>query len=184
MAKTYLITGGAGFVGSSLAIRLKRDYENIRVISLDNLRRRGSELNINRLKEHGVEFIHGDIRNKEDLCSLGRVDCIIECSAEPSVLESYNSPEYVTNTNLVGVLNCLEIARRYQADFMFLSTSRVYPINVINSLNYIEKETRYELVDNQPVVGVSSAGYTEDFPLQGIRSLYGATKLASEYNHL
>jgi CDP-paratose 2-epimerase len=57
----------------------------------------------------------------------------------------------------------------------------VYPIDIINRLNYIEKETRYELIDNQPVVGVSSAGYTEDFPLKGIRSLYGATKLASEY---
>lgn len=180
--KTYLITGGAGFVGSSIAIRIKRDKEDTRIIALDNLRRRGSELNINRLKSCGVEFVHGDIRNREDIDSVGKIDCFIECSAEPSVLAGYEgSPEYVVNTNLVGTLNCLELARKNGADFIFLSTSRVYPMKTINGLNYIERETRYELKSDQSVVGASSKGYTEDFPLIGTRSLYGATKLASEY---
>ncbi len=180
MAKTYLITGGAGFVGSSLAIRIKQNYEDIRVISLDNLKRLGSELNLNRLKNHGVEFVHGDIRNKEDLIFDKKIDCLIECSAEPSVLAGYSAPEYVVNTNLAGTLNCLEVARRKGADFIFLSTSRVYPINRINSLNHIEGKTRYEIVSNQSINGVSPKGYSEDFPLEGNRSLYGATKLASE----
>jgi CDP-paratose 2-epimerase len=90
--KRYLITGGAGFVGSHLAIHIKRDYENVVVISLDNLKRRGSELNIKRLNDYGVEFVHGDIRNKEDLNSVGKIDYLIECSAEPSVLMGYSSP--------------------------------------------------------------------------------------------
>ncbi|MCK4821242.1 NAD-dependent epimerase/dehydratase family protein, partial [bacterium] len=146
MMKTILVTERAGFVGSHMALNFKRDQIDTRVVVLDNLKRRGSELNIPRLKEGGVEFIHGDIRSKEDLESIGPVDILIECSAECSVLAGYNSsPEYVINTNLFGVINCLEIARKYQADFVFLSTSRVYPIKTINTLEYWEGETRFEL---------------------------------------
>ena len=63
--KTFLITGGAGFVGANLAIRLKQNYEQTRVIALDNLKRRGAELNLSRLADYGVEFVHGDIRDRE-----------------------------------------------------------------------------------------------------------------------
>ena len=179
--KTFLVTGGAGFVGSNLAIRLKQDYPDTRVIVLDNLRRRGSELNIARLRANGVEFVHGDIRVRGDLNVVSKVDCILECSADPSVLAGYTtSPEYVIETNLVGTLNCLELARQHGSDFIFFSTSRVYPFRTINSLEIVETPTRYELHDQQRVVGVSSAGFTEEFPLNGARSLYGATKLAGE----
>jgi CDP-paratose 2-epimerase len=181
MPDTILITGGAGFVGSSLALRLKGKYPATRVISLDNLKRRGSELNLTRLKQSGVQFIHGDIRNREDLADIGPVDMIIECSAEPSVLAGYTSaPEYLVNTNLLGTINCLEIAAKYKVDFIFLSTSRVYPFQTINALEYLETDTRFELSDDQKVSGCSQAGFTEDFPIIGLRSLYGTTKLASE----
>lgn len=53
-----LITGGAGFVGSNLAVEFKKNKKDARVVALDNLRRRGSELNLPRLKANGVEFIH------------------------------------------------------------------------------------------------------------------------------
>lgn len=181
MASNYLITGGAGFVGSNLAIEFKKNNKDLHVVAFDNLRRRGSELNIQRLKENGVEFIHGDIRNKEDFAGLGENDVIFECSAEPSVLAGFNSSlEYLINTNLFGTINCLEYARKCGADFVFLSSSRVYPVKTINALNFTETSTRFELCDKQPIKGVSSKGYTEDFPLNGSRTLYGATKLASE----
>ena len=178
--KNILITGGAGFVGSNLAIKLKKDFPRVRVLSLDNLKRRGSELTLSRLREHGIEFLHGDIRNKEDLC-LQDIDLIIECSAEPSVLAGINSsPDYLLNTNLFGTANCLELARKNKADFVFLSTSRVYPIEYLNGLNYRESETRFVLSEQQPLTGASEKGISEDFPLDKPRSLYGATKLASE----
>ena len=55
-----LVTGGAGFVGSNLALMLKRDLARAEVCAFDNLRRRGSELALDRLRDAGVDFVHGD----------------------------------------------------------------------------------------------------------------------------
>ena len=139
------------------------------------------EPNIPRLKQAGIEFVHGDVRNAEDLeASALPVDLILECSAEPSVLAGYTSPGYVLQTNLIGTINCLELARQTQADFIFLSTSRVYPIAYLNQLNYTETDTRFQLSEQQDLPGVSAFGISERFPLDLPRSLYGSTKLASE----
>ena len=177
-----LITGGAGFVGSSLALELKANYPTYHIICLDNLRRKGSELNVSRLSKAEIEFVHGDIRNKEDFDSLPDVDFVIEASAEPSVMAGLNggTPDYLMNTNLFGTVNCLNYAVKSKAGFIFLSTSRVYPIKTIETLNFDEKETRFALSEKQEVLGVSSSGIAENFPLEGARSLYGTTKLASE----
>ena len=176
-----LITGGAGFVGSNLAMALKEKYSQAHIFALDNLKRRGAELNLPRLQSAGVHFVHGDIRNKEDFEELKKIDLIFECSAEPSVLAGItSSPAYLINTNLVGTINCLEFARQQKADFILLSTSRVYPIEPINNLNYLEEEKRFNLAQTQNVPGASSEGIAEHFPLAGARSLYGTTKLCSE----
>lgn len=176
-----LITGGAGFVGSSLAIALKTNYPDYQLFALDNLKRRGSELNLSRLKKAGVEFVHGDIRSKEDFDALPAVDTVIEASAEPSVLAGLDgTPDYLINTNLFGTVNCLNYALKHKAAFIFLSTSRVYPIKTLETLNFVEEETRFALADEQPVPGASAKGIAENFPLDGARSLYGTTKLASE----
>ncbi len=178
--KHVLITGGAGFVGSNLALKLEADFPDLRITCMDNLKRRGSELSLARFKAAGIEFLHGDIRNKEDFPAED-VDLILECSAEPSVLAGIgSSPEYLLNTNLVATLNCLELARKHNAKFLFLSTSRVYPISYINSLEFTEGEDRFDISDNQTTPGASSAGISEVFPLDKPRSLYGVTKLASE----
>ncbi|HLZ15027.1 MAG TPA: NAD-dependent epimerase/dehydratase family protein [Candidatus Saccharimonadales bacterium] len=178
--KRILITGGAGFVGSNLAVMLKKDLPKAEIICLDNLKRRGSELAVRRLKASDVDFVHGDIRCREDL-QLPRIDLLIECAAEPSVMAGIDSsPNYLINTNLVGTLNCLELARKDDADVVFLSTSRVYPITHINNLTFKETDTRFELLDKQTLPGASKHGIAEHFPLDKPRSLYGATKLISE----
>ncbi len=177
---TLLVTGGSGFVGSWIALHWKKSHPGHRVIALDNLKRRGSELNLPRLKQAGVEFFHGDVRNPEDLMALPRIDAMVECSAEPSVLAGYGEGgRYVVNTNLFGTLNCLELAARDKADVVFLSTSRVYPIDAINAV-CTEAEAGFVIAPPEPVPGVSNRGFAEEFPLKGARSLYGATKLASE----
>jgi CDP-paratose 2-epimerase len=181
MSRKILITGGAGFVGSSLGLGLKERYPDWQITALDNLKRRGSELNLTRLKSAGIQFVHGDVRNAEDLDSSAlNTDLILECSAEPSVLAGYTSPSYVLQTNLIGTINCLELARQTGADFLFLSTSRVYPIAYLNNLKYSEARTRFLLSEEQSLPGVSRYGIAENFPLDRARSLYGTTKLASE----
>lgn len=177
-----LITGGAGFIGSNLGIFLKNNLPGSEVGCFDNLKRRGSELNLTRLKKAGIQFIHGDVRNLEDFETLPQFDLMIECSAEPSVLAGINSsPAYVLNTNLFGTINCLEEVRKNQADIIFLSTSRVYPFRAINSLSFREDPTRFSLDENNAHPGLTKEGLNEDFTLQGPRSVYGATKLCSEY---
>lgn len=176
-----LITGGAGFVGSNLAVSLASRHPDWEILALDNLYRRGSELNLPRLEEAGIEFVRGDVRNPEDLERLPRLSALVECSAEPSVMSGTDGDtSYLVHTNLTGAYNCLELARRDGSFVVFLSTSRVYPVEPQQALRLREAPTRLELADEQEVPGASPAGISEDFPMTGPRTLYGATKLAAE----
>ncbi len=179
--KSVLIAGGAGFVGSNLAAKYKADHPDVRVVALDSLKRRGSELALTRLAAAGVEFVHADIRCREDFDELAGFDLLIDCSAEPSVQVGLSgAPDYMIQTNLVGTINLLELARRNDAAFLFLSTSRVYPLDRLNRLALTQMDTRLEWADTTAEKGLSAAGLTESFPLDGPRSLYGASKLSGE----
>ena len=176
-----LITGGAGFVGSNLAVSLAFRHPDWEIVALDNLYRRGSALNLPRLAAAGVEFVEGDVRKPEDLAALPPLAAMIECSAEPSVMSGVDGDTgYLVHTNLTGAYNCLELARRDGAFVVFLSTSRVYPVAPQVELRLEEAPTRFELAAEQAVPGVSPADISEAFPLDGARTLYGATKLAAE----
>ena len=164
-----LITGGAGFVGGALARFFRRDATKNSVVVLDNLRRRGSEWNLDGLRSEGVTFVHGDIRNPADLEALdGTFDVLIEASAEPSVHAGIaDSPRYVLDTNLLGALNCLEFARKRCGGLVFLSSSRVYSIEPLTQLPVVELSTRFELQDDAcNIPGVSSDGISEEISLQ------------------
>jgi CDP-paratose 2-epimerase len=177
-----LVTGGAGFVGGNVAIALAERNPNAEVVAFDNLSRRGSELNLARLKQAGVTFVHGDVRDKDDLLSVDRIDALVECSAEPSVMAGVDgSPDYVIRTNLMGAYHCLELARRDNAQVIFLSTSRVYPVRHLLGIKLDEAETRFEIASDQELPGVSPEGISEEFPLWGARTMYGATKLSAEH---
>lgn len=173
-----LVTGGAGFVGSSLAISLREQIAS-EVVVMDNLYRRGSELNLPRLKKGGVFFHYGDVR-EIDSFPKGPFDILVDCSAEPSVLSGlFDSPQYLYQTNLTGAFHSLEQARQWGAGFVFLSTSRVYPIEQLVSHSWREEQTRFSWLDTDSV-SISSRGVTEDLPMSGARSLYGWTKYAAE----
>lgn len=177
---TILITGGAGFVGSSLSIALKKKYPTYTIVAFDNLKRRGSELSLTDFQQLGISFIHGDIRNQEDLNAIGRFDVLIECSAEPSVMAGLDSdPSYVIKNNLYGSINCFNACLKYKAKLIFLSTSRVYPIEAIEQASFVEEETRFNFSDDL-VKGISKKGISEELTLEGARSFYGTTKLSSE----
>ena len=136
---------------------------------------------LDRLKHGGVHFTHGDVRNPEDFDQVKSADLVIDCAAEPSVQAGYGSGSaYVVHNNLFGTVNCLEFCRRHGAGLIFLSTSRVYPIAGLRALPLEDLGNRLELRESASGQGWSQNGVRTDFPLEGSRTLYGATKLASE----
>jgi CDP-paratose 2-epimerase len=178
-----LSTGGCGFVGSNLAVLFKQYYTGMEVYCLDNLSRRGSEVNLQKVLEVGGHFIHGDVRVKTDFDRVPSVDIVIDAAAEPSVLAGKvpGELENLIDTNLNGTINTLYFVKKHQAAIIFLSTSRVYPYNTLELADLITSSSRFDLSNNQIFQGLSEQGVAENYPLEGLRSLYGATKLASEY---
>ena len=125
--------------------------------------------------------MHGDVRQRDDLFGLdaGRRGRRVLGRAVGAGRDGTGA-DYVVQTNLLGAHNCFELARRDGAQVIFLSTSRVYPVAPLLALRLSEEETRFELEPEQAVAGASAHGVAEDFPLEGARTLYGATKLAAE----
>lgn len=170
-------------MGSRLALAYREKYPRAKIVTIDNLKRRGAEINLQTFKERGIQFLHGDIRSPDDISEAGSgFDLFVEASAEPSVLAGTNgSPAYLIQTNLFGTVNCLEFARKNAHQFVFLSTSRVYSIEDLRTIPTRETESRFEIdLGSKSIQGLSSRGISEGFATHRARSLYGATKLASE----
>jgi CDP-paratose 2-epimerase len=159
-----LITGGCGFIGSNLAFYLKNFFK---VSILDNLSRRGSEINFKNLKRSegeggsGVKIYIQDITNIKSLNRLPKYDLIIDCCAEPSVEASKENLNKIFNINLVGTLNLLNKCVADKSKIIFLSTSRVYSIIDLKKLK-------------KPKI------INQKYSTEGPKSIYGFTKLASE----
>jgi len=179
-----LITGICGFVGHTLAKALREHLDGLEIIGLDNLIRPGSELNRHRLGSLGVQFVHGDVRNASDIESLPQADWVIDAAANASVLAGLGSPaasRQLVEHNLSSTINLLEYARRNRSGFILLSTSRVYSIPPLASLEVVTKNKAFQpRPDQHWPRGCSSAGVAEDFSTAPPVSLYGSTKLASE----
>lgn len=163
---TVLIAGGAGFVGANLALYLNDKGHKISI--LDNLVRRGSELNLSAFKEHEISFQHGDIRNKEDIA--GNYDFIMDCSAQPSAIAGYNNPWFDFSNNVIGTMNLLEHARKTGAAMFLWSTNKVYSGDKINALQRHELINRFEWT-------LPYKGIADTFSIDGGQhSIYGLTK--------
>lgn len=150
---------------------------------MDNLSRRGSELNLRRLHDLNVQFVRGDIRCSSDLRNLPSIDWIIDCAANPSVLagiDSSTSSRQVLEHNLLGTINLLEHCKHTGSGLILLSTSRVYSATQLAGLAVYEKNDRFIINDSNECIGVSAKGINEAFPTTPPLSLYGSSKLASE----
>lgn len=120
----YLITGGAGFIGSNIAKRLVRDGESVRVI--DNFST-GKKNNIDEIKDK-IDLIEGDIRDTETvLKAVKDVDFIIHQAALPSVPRSIKDPITANDVNVTGTLNLLNASKNSKIKrFVYASSSSVY----------------------------------------------------------
>ena len=166
-----LITGGCGFVGSNIAIFLKKKMKKSKIFSLDNLSRKGSLINKNRLKRYKISNFKINIEDNKKIARLGKFNIIIDCCAEPAIEASKKDPDRVFNTNLVGTFNVLKKCIKDNANLFFLSSSRVYSINHLK--NIVRNQNLNKPIKIQKVID-------ENFESQSVSSLYGFTKLASE----
>ena len=166
-----LITGGCGFVGSNIAIYLKKKYKYAQVSSLDNLIRKGSNLNKNRLKKYKINNYNFDIKEYNNFKKLPKFNLIIDCCAEPAIEASKKEPDRVFNTNLIGTFNVLKKCIKDKTNIIFLSSSRVYSINKLRSFVKSEKLLKPQTIKKK---------IDETFSVDPATSLYGFTKLASE----
>ena len=166
-----LITGGCGFVGSNIAIYLKKKLKKVRICSLDNLMRKGSKINRNRLLKHNIKNYKINIEKFKKVQSLEKFDLIIDCCAEPAIEISKKEPDRVFNTNLIGTFNILKKCVNDKTNIIFLSSSRVYSIEKLRAL-VKNLNIKTPLKTEKKI--------TEQFETAFPSSLYGFTKIASE----
>jgi len=186
-----LITGGCGFVGAQMAFHFQQ--RGHRVIAADNLVRRGGEINLPNFRRYGIEFIHADVRNPEDLESLpAGIDLICDCSAQPSVVTGYANPLFDITNNAIGLVHVLEFARKRGCPLIFWSSNRVYSADKTNLPPHCATSTRLDWDAEayaKQFEGKGNAlqgfdpqhGFSEEFTLEGReRSIYGLSKLMAD----
>ena len=129
-----LVTGGAGFIGSSFVRHLLNNTD-CAVINLDKLTYAGTLSNIEdlrRQKRH--KFVRGDIRNRKLVGSLvKKADAVVNFAAESHVDRSIKTPSVFVESNVLGVQVLLEACRRFGVRFEQISTDEVYGSRVEGS---------------------------------------------------
>ncbi len=140
MKKTYLVTGGAGFIGSNFVLYMLQKYDDITIINLDKLTYAGNLENLASVKDDPRHiFVHGDICDKDLVTSLFKkydIDYLVNFAAETHVDRSITHPELFVETNVLGtvnLLNCAKLAWQIGDDaykdgvkYLQVSTDEVY----------------------------------------------------------
>lgn len=138
--KTYLVTGGAGFIGSNFILYMLATYRDLRIINLDKLTYAGNLENLREAEQNpDYFFVRGDICDRqlvEELFRRHSIDYVVNFAAESHVDRSISDPEVFARTNITGTLNLLNHARsawetgpdtyREGVRFLQVSTDEVY----------------------------------------------------------
>ena len=137
--KTYLVTGGAGFIGSNFILYMLKKYKNIKIINLDKLTYAGNLENLKSIENDKRHiFVQGDICDEKLVSSLFEkyeIDYVANFAAESHVDRSIREPEVFAKTNVLGTVNLLNCAKdawetenRWKEGVKFLqvSTDEVY----------------------------------------------------------
>jgi len=175
MKKRFLVTGGAGFIGTNYVARLLERGEE--VIVYDNLSRRGTPRNVAWLErtygEDSFQMVVEDVRNPSALTSLAsEVDVIVHLASQVAVTTSVTHPREDFEINAQGTFNVLDAARLSERKpaVIYSSTNKVY--GEMRELEVEEGETAYHYKD-------LPHGVSEAQPLD-FHSPYGCSKGAGD----
>lgn len=153
---TWLVTGGAGFIGTNLVLRLS-DLQQ-RVVVIDDLSRPGSTLNAERFRDReGIVLVNGDVADSHLMTFLGKqypeVRSIIHLAGQVSLLGSIDEPIDDFRRNALASLVLLETQRAFwpTSRSIFASTNKVY--GDLNSVPIEECPTRYRPSDGRLAFG-------------------------------
>jgi CDP-paratose 2-epimerase len=177
MKALYLITGGAGFIGTNLAARLCEEGARVRI--LDNLSRPGSERNAAwLLSHHGgqVEIQRGDVRDRSAVWrALDGAEAVVHLAAQVAVTTSLQDPVADFQVNALGTLNLLEAlrAREVRPPLIYTSTNKVY--GALDDVPLAVNGRRYRPIDRH----LRLHGLSELRPLD-FCSPYGCSKGAAD----
>jgi len=171
MTRHYLVTGGAGFIGSNYAHRLIQRGEKVTLF--DNLSRAGAPRNIAWLEEtfgkDAFRLIVGDLRSADLLAETAKdADVIVHLAGQVTVTTSVTNPREDFEANALGTFNALEAARLSKRNpiFLYASTNKVY--GGMDDVKIIEEPTRWLYADLEH-------GCSETQPLD-FHSPYGVSK--------
>ena len=171
--KRIFITGGAGFIGSNAAeYFIKKKWK---VYIFDNLSRKGTRVNLNRIHSKISKFYFGDIKDfKKINLILKKVkpNVILHAAGQVAVTTSIQNPRKDLEDNLVGTFNLLESLRKnkLKSKFIYTSTNKVY--GNLSNLKLLKKKFRYEFKS-------SKKGINEKKNLD-LHSPYGCSKGAAD----
>jgi CDP-paratose 2-epimerase len=136
--KKALVTGGAGFIGTNLVLKLLKDGWEVTV--LDNLSRRGTKVNLELIKREApkgrLEVLIKDVREKNVFDKLVNTDAIFHLAGQTAVTTSLINPRQDLEINLLGTFNLLESMRKIKSKalIVYASTNKVY-----GSLDYMKR---------------------------------------------
>ena len=127
----FLVTGGAGFIGSNYLYYVVNKYPDDKFVCLDALTYAGNYNNISDLEsKKNYKFVKGDIRDKDFIDKLfdsEKFDYVINFAAESHVDNSIKYPNLFAETNILGTMNLLNAAKKYEIKrFHQVSTDEVY----------------------------------------------------------
>ncbi len=175
MTRHYLVTGGAGFIGSNYVHRLIQRNEHVTIF--DNLSRAGAPRNVDWLKsqfgDDAFRLIVGDVRSADGIAEAAKdADVIVHLAGQVAVTTSVTNPRDDFEANALGTFNALEAARLSGRDpiFIYASTNKVY--GGMDDVKLTEEATRWLYADLQH-------GCPETQPLD-FHSPYGVSKGAGD----
>ena len=113
--KTYLVTGGAGFIGSNFVIYMLGKYDDVKIINVDKLTYAGNLENLKSVENNpNYTFIQADICDREAISAIFEkydIDYVVNFAAESHVDRSISNPEIFVKTNVEGTVNMLQCAK-------------------------------------------------------------------------